>query len=198
MSANDTNAQEGIDYKDKQALQELYWGDGLSTTEIADAAGVTSKTIWYWLDKHGIDIRDQKSATKQHHRVEYAYFQTDSAGYEKWNSKWDQTVDTGRVHRLLAVAKFGFQAVSGTDVHHIDGIPWNNQHENITLEEPSNHRRLHNLGEKNNQSKLSESDVKEIKNRLGGEETYKEIARDYPVGKFTIGSIQRGELWDWV
>jgi len=48
-----------------------------------------------------------------------------------------------RLHRLLAVALYGFEAVAGRQVHHANRIPWDNRPENLRLLTPSEHSRLH-------------------------------------------------------
>lgn len=50
---------------------------------------------------------------------------------------------TVRLHRLLAVAEWGFEAVQGRQVHHVNRIPWDNRPENLALLTPSEHSRLH-------------------------------------------------------
>lgn len=52
-------------------------------------------------------------------------------------------------HRLLAVAEYGFNAVTGKDVHHLNGIPWDNRASNIELIEPGDHTALHSTGRDN-------------------------------------------------
>jgi len=50
-------------------------------------------------------------------------------------------------------------------------------------------------GENNPQSKLSDEQAEEIKERIeNGTETYEEIAEDYPITPSTVGSIAAGEL----
>ncbi|WP_224449313.1 HNH endonuclease [Haloprofundus salilacus] len=48
-----------IDHTDKEALKELYYGEGLSVNEIADRSAVTYPTVIHWMDKHGIERRSQ-------------------------------------------------------------------------------------------------------------------------------------------
>lgn len=48
-------------------------------------------------------------------------------------------------HRLLAVAKYGIDAVTDMNVHHKNEIPWDNRMENITLIPHDEHRRKHAL-----------------------------------------------------
>jgi hypothetical protein len=48
-----------------------------------------------------------------------------------------------KIHRLAAVAWFGYEAVVGKDVHHVSGIPWDNREDNLEPLDPSEHRRRH-------------------------------------------------------
>lgn len=51
------------------------------------------------------------------------------------------------VHRLLAVAEHGFDAVGpDVDVHHSNGVPWDNRPSNIELIDKGKHAALHNEG----------------------------------------------------
>lgn len=47
-------------------------------------------------------------------------------------------------HRLLAVSEFGFDAVSENDVHHINGVEWDNRPNNLELMPHGDHRAYHN------------------------------------------------------
>ena len=46
-------------------------------------------------------------------------------------------------HRLLAVAEYGFDAVAGNDIHHKNGVPWDNRPANIEPIDPCEHSRIH-------------------------------------------------------
>lgn len=78
-------------------------------------------------------------------------YRTDYEGYETW--RWQYRDCTGckkenavRVHRLAAVAWFGYEAVAGdnTVVHHKNGIPWDNQESNLVPMGRVEHSCLHN------------------------------------------------------
>lgn len=53
-------------------------------------------------------------------------------------------------------------------------------------------------GEEMSCSKLKKRDVKQIKKRIKGNETYKEIADDYSVSESNIAEIARGSTWTHV
>ena len=184
----------GIDYKDPDVLERLYYDEGLSTREIGEKAGVTHSTVQYHMEKHGVDRKDRIEATREKRLVDTAAFYTDtSGGYEKWVG--DKSV---RVHRLLAVAKYGFDAVCGSDVHHINGVPWDNRPENLSLMGHGEHTTHHHTGKKQSR-KLTESDVREIHRRvMSGDTDFDGMADDFGVTYRTILQVKNGDSWAWV
>lgn len=138
-------------YKDREWLKEAYHNRGLTTREIADECECSNGTISRWLDNHDIETREnwkegQKAATEVN-RQEYITLRTLPAGYEYWASKeLDGDGRTNRivyVHRLLAVAEYGFDAVANNHVHHRDGVPWDNRPENVELLDRKEHGSIH-------------------------------------------------------
>lgn len=79
------------------------------------------------------------SGRYNHNWKEYAPFHTDFLGYERCVAV-DEVV---KIHRLAAVAWFGFDAVVNKDVHHENNIPWDNREENLIPMDKSEHMRLH-------------------------------------------------------
>jgi len=78
--------------------------------------------------------------------VPYAGFNpADHHGYERWRAWNAESGNHDRlyVHRLLAVAEFGFETVNGMHVHHRNSLPWDNRPENLELLTNSEHRSLH-------------------------------------------------------
>lgn len=136
-------------YKDPETLRRLYWDEGLAQSEIADRYDVVFQTISRHMVEHGINPGKE---TGQFERVERAGFLTDDRGYERWSAT---DTERGReeyvkVHRLLAVAEFGFDAVCDMDVHHgVEShlpaceIPWANWGENIEVIERGQHMTHH-------------------------------------------------------
>ncbi len=123
-------------YKDPDLLQKLYWEEGMSQYDIADAIGCDRSTVARWMDN--LDVESRKPTSERP-----SQFLTNQ-GYERWNSTVDGVTKEVTVHRLLAVAKYGFDAVCGMDVHHRNSIKWDNRSDNIELLDPKEHRRHHN------------------------------------------------------
>lgn len=140
-------------WRDAETLRRLYHGQGLTTREIANRLGCSNGTVSQWLDRHDIETRENWTAgveaAKRANRVERVKLRTLDSGYEYWAShEWrpgddSRTSEIVYVHRLLAVAEYGFDAVADQDVHHENGIPWDNRSENITLLDKGEHGKLH-------------------------------------------------------
>ena len=147
MSQNETNGGKSdgcIDHTDKDTLRELYHGRGLTTQEVADMSKVSETQIRYWMDKFGIERRDVGPEKGSQH-VNYAHFGTTANGYESW-ATWDYEkgeLDRVKVHRLLAVAEYGYEAVVDKDIHHRNGVKWDNRPENVEPLTRSEHMSLH-------------------------------------------------------
>ena len=47
-------------YQNKEWLEEKYWEEGLTLSEIGDTVGKTKGTIWYYMKKHRIKRRHEK------------------------------------------------------------------------------------------------------------------------------------------
>lgn len=80
--------------------------------------------------------------------VPYADYQINNYGHAIW-----QQQDGARyqkrsvmVHRLQAVAEWGFDRVADKVVHHKNGVPWDNRIENLQLMDRGEHSRLHRQG----------------------------------------------------
>jgi transcriptional regulator with XRE-family HTH domain len=136
-------------WRDAETLERLYIAEELTTREIADRLGCTNGTVSKWLNHHDIPTRENwvagVEAAKRANREERVAQRTLPSGYEYWASKEgaDRTNRIVYVHRLLAVAEHGFDAAAEREVHHCNGIPWDNRPENIDLLSKSDHGRHH-------------------------------------------------------
>lgn len=130
-------------HQNEAVLRELYAEKRLSTHQIAERLGVAQSTIRYWLDKHGIEAREEQSARMERLLSEPAPYEISHFGYAMWRTKFDGDTWRLREHRLLAVAEYGFEEVSNHDIHHKNGIPWDNRIENLQLVTPEEHGKIH-------------------------------------------------------
>lgn len=134
-------------WRKETVLRELYEKKKLSQREIANELGCSQRTVQNWMEKHRIEPRSLASARKEA-LIKYdaknpAAFSTDVRGYEAWSATIDYKKYHVRVHRLLAVAEWGFEAVCGNVVHHKNEIKWDNRPSNIELMTLENHARTH-------------------------------------------------------
>jgi len=76
-------------------------------------------------------------------------YRTNHNGYETWrhqfrNEEGEKREQTVSIHRLCAVAWFGFSAVDqNTVVHHKSNIPWDNREDNIEPMDRETHSNMH-------------------------------------------------------
>lgn len=102
---------------------------------------------------------------------------------------------TKRIHQLVAVAFLGPKPGPGYEVAHLDGTRDNNNAANlkwVSRAENCGHRIEHgSYG-----MKLTVSDVRDIRRRLGAREVkVKELAREYGVSAHTITSVRDRKTW---
>ena len=117
-------------------LREMYHENGMSLSEISDEIGCWSGSVGKAMERHGIERR---KSTKE----KLPKPRTNAYGHEMWRNYSDGTNRAVYVHRLLAVAKYGTERVKGNDVHHINGVPWDNRYENIELLTREEHNKEH-------------------------------------------------------
>lgn len=121
-------------YRNEEWLRQKYVDENMSQTEMADLCDTGPSTISSWMKRHGVET--DMSRTK---RREVPRLRVDSDGYEVVKSCGDEVL----IHRLSAVAWFGFGSVSGKDVHHENGIGWDNREDNFDLLTRGEHIALH-------------------------------------------------------
>jgi len=121
---------------DKGTLQHLYNNKKKTADEIALELGCAKSTVLKRMEKYGIKRRSKRDYI-------YPGYFTSKEGYGKvyHNSRGEQY--EVRVHRLCAVAWFGFDSIIGKDIHHKNNIPWDNREENLQTLTHSEHSKLH-------------------------------------------------------
>jgi len=136
-------------WNDESWLRNQYVEKQKSLETIADEFGCTAGTLSRKLKEHGIEPRSHGFV----HRKPYIPYVMGAYGRMHWRSTRGEDgkkIAYGfEVHRLLAIAEYGIDAVAGKDVHHKNQIPWDNRPENIELLSKEEHGKLH--AEKHNQ-----------------------------------------------
>jgi len=132
------------DYKDRpwtdrNTFEELYVKKSLSLREMAKELNCHISTINDWRNIHGFEKRGWEPGQ----RVEYAHFYTNKNGYEQSMTAVGDTTKQYFIHRLVAIAEYGVDAVKDMVVHHKNGIPWDNRKENLSIMTRSEHSREH-------------------------------------------------------
>lgn len=128
-------------WKDEELLRKMYLGDLLSTNDIATLFDCSSATVNKWLNRFGIEKRNRSQALNAVHSgtKEAAAYSMDSDSYMRWTPGDDYM----SVHRLMAIAEWGVDAVEGMHVHHKNGLRWDNRIENLELLTNSEHQQKH-------------------------------------------------------
>ena len=105
------------------------------------------------------------------------------------------------LHVLIAKTFLGPKPAADSQTRHLDGNSFNNYVENLAwgtgLENAADREQHGNTirGSRHKMSKLTEGDVKKIKDRLKNKESKAGIARIYRVDRSTISQIHRGLIW---
>lgn len=124
-------------YTDEEIMHTLYGEYRLPATKIQHIVEIHQSTVLRWIDKLD-SVQKRPYGRKYANAVSYW---TNHEGYESWKEN-DNHVG---VHRLLAVAEFGFNTVAGNHVHHKNGIPWDNRPENIEVLTRGEHSAKHKI-----------------------------------------------------
>jgi predicted transcriptional regulator len=129
-------------YGDGDLLETLYIDEQMSTLEIGAVLDCSSATVNKYLDENGIEKRSRSEAVSvaSGGAKDWYFYSNKVYGHETIKPNRNEMV---LHHRLLAVAKFGFDAVKDKHVHHENGIPWDNRPNNLQLVTNSEHRRIH-------------------------------------------------------
>lgn len=126
-------------WRDKETLEEMYHGDGMTCEEIGNELGCSNHTVGDWMERLGIEKRSPSKRVAMGKQKGPVGFHLDSRGYEIVQSRYYGENDTTGVHRLVAVAHHGFDAVCDSHVHHKNGVRWDNRPSNMGVLSPGEH-----------------------------------------------------------
>lgn len=130
-------------WQDESTLRELYVGRRMSMRKVADELGAHHETISRWLKKYDIDTRGRKESLRVERYKQPAHYFTGEGGYERARTKIDGEQKSVQIHRLVAVAEYGLEAVNDSVVHHKNRIPWDNRPGNLVVMEWGEHGEHH-------------------------------------------------------
>jgi hypothetical protein len=151
-----------LKYQNGDWLEQKYVDERMSTAEIGELCDCSKETIRRWLSSHGIETRTKSEAAKirakkyphttnagakalsRNRSVHPNVFTHKQNGYERVQCGVNK--EQVSLHRLLAVAEYGFDAVTDKVVHHKSNIPWDNRPDNIELMDAGEHSSHHRSG----------------------------------------------------
>jgi len=140
LGVRDAPGDPNADYRDKELLEKLYWDEGLSTIAIADKLDCSKETVQRWMGRFGIDTR------QSFHDKNGCFFTTED-GYEIFALTEDYETTNISIHRLTAIAEGELSPNRIRDksinIHHKNGIPWDNRPENIEVLTVAEHAKEH-------------------------------------------------------
>lgn len=113
----------------RHKIKTLYHKRGLSISDLADELSVGTASIsrhlrYFGLNKSMWQLRNQGGGPG----YKYCSYRTNTEGYEVWSTPGGGTYS---VHRLVAVAEYGIDEVANKQVHHINGVKWDNRPGNL-------------------------------------------------------------------
>lgn len=127
-------------WRDKETLEKLYYEERMSLSEIASELGCGDEDVRRWMKKHGLERR----SLSESHKTLTSSLYTNTSGYTIAcsSNKMDESADEVPIHRLVAVAERGYNAVADKEIHHKNGVKWDNRPENLQLLSSSEHMKI--------------------------------------------------------
>ena len=127
--------------------------------------------------------------------------QKSTSGYRHVCLSKDGIVSTVHLHRIVANAFLGMKPEGADVVRHLDGNPSNNDVSNLAWgsfseneADKSRHGRVAH-GERNGFSKLTESQVIDLRLRFARGDNRMAMAREFGISKCNLYAICRGDRW---
>ena len=154
------------EYQKESVLRDLYHRQRLSSRDIAERFGVNKSTILDWMRRNGIERRERAESHRTSMLKKPASLSIHPRGYEYWKTRYNGDAAYVYVHRLLAVAEYGFDEVASNVVHHKNNIEWDNRPENLEVmgriehhEEHAKDRDMAEMGRKSVRAQYEDPNV---------------------------------------
>lgn len=123
-------------YDIEDVLEDLYYHKELSLAEVSDVLDCSENTIKHRLEEYNIRIDSPGRKGCGHYCIGTQGYPC----YQTWSNGDHVKI---YVHRLQAVAKYGFDSVKGKVVHHKNGVKWDNRFKNLELLDRAEHASMH-------------------------------------------------------
>jgi len=118
-------------YRREDVLRELWVNQGYTQDKVAKRLHTSVRTVQRWINRHGIE-------KTSHLETKFVN------GYHILRHKDGEANRKVRIHRLVATMEHGLDSVKGMEVHHKNGVRWDNRPSNLELLEPEQHGRVSN------------------------------------------------------
>jgi len=168
-------------YKKRSVLVRLYKNQELTSEEIADKFDVSESTILRWLKRNNIDVRSRYN----HLLKKPVPLRKGKRGYLYWEHKRGDERWYLYVHRLAAVAWFGYDTVKDHVVHHKNGYKLDNRESNLQIKTNEKHVSDHNR-------KLDYSDYGTIASEVNSGRSTVSVAEEYDLDSSHVSRIANG------
>lgn len=122
-----------------ERLEDLYYNQLISLRKIGEKFGVGKKQVAKAMEKHGFESMSQTERGMR----QCLKIQIKPSGYYYFRDGMGERTDQLLVHRLVAVAEYGVDALEGMYVHHKNEFKLDNRPENLELMTPSEHMNHH-------------------------------------------------------
>lgn len=180
-------------YKDADKIRELYHGEKMTARDVAGELECSIPTLRKWMDKLGVERRSHMEVIKNQWRLEPPEFTSERNGYEIIRTQFEGETDQFRHHRLIAVAKHGFDAVKDKEVHHKSGVEWDNRHGNLELLTTAEHMAKHREDNLSSRENIVSKEACETFREKYPAKTFKEIGNEHGCWQGTVHYHVAGE-----
>ena len=131
-------------YRNETVLRHLYLEKEMVMAEVAEELDCSRASVSLWLDRYEVEKPDEARRARMQYKGKPVPLTHNAYGYEAWRHRHRGDRWWVVVHRLAAVAWFGYEAVAGNVIHHKNGCKFDNREENLEPMSNSAHTTIHN------------------------------------------------------